>query len=81
MRGKKSISILVTAVEHLIDSPLLCLNCYHAITCEHCFLSVYKSQHSQDKECDTESRQGGEKSCELGLITAKVPEEERVGWR
>lgn len=41
----------------------------------HCFLSVHKSQHSQDKECDTENRQGAEESCELGLITAKVPEE------
>lgn len=47
--------------------------CIH--THAHCFLPVHKSQHSQDKECDTENRQGAEESCELGLITTKVPEE------
>lgn len=69
----------MTAAERLIDAPLLRLDRNRAITRTHCFLSVHKSQRSQDKECDTESRQGGGKSCELGLITTKVPEEEWVG--
>lgn len=78
-KKKKSIDITVTSGRCLIDAPLLRPDRNRAITRAHCFLLVHKSRRSQDKECDTESRREGEKSCEPGLITAKVPEEERVG--
>lgn len=77
---KKLIDILVTASGCLIDAPLLALDRNHAITRTHCFLcpSINHSTHKTKNVTQKAGREGrhGERSCELGLITAKVPEEE-----
>lgn len=84
MRGKKIIDILVTASGRLIDAPLLTLDHNRAISHTHRFLCPSINHHAHKTKNVThkagrEERHGEKKSCELGLIIAKVPEEEWVG--